>query len=377
MRLPSGPSLCLEPDPCEETKRLEPTTELLASPPIRTIAAGASQVMRLVLRRPAKGREASYRILLDQIPPPAAPGTVRIALRLSIPIFVEPLERAAPHLQWRVEASLGQAELVAVNDGNRREKVLDMPSSPPAGRHGRGRCFPVYSRRRYPSMAHPQAKPAASARYDDALDRADRCRRNRSAGRGGCRAITGQAPQLCGLSPQRSSLLPSPSPPATLGPIRRCCWRWWSTVSPVGKIGEFVQRDSELLASPAELRDLGIRVPDRVPSNQGDLVPLSTIEGLSVRLDMATQTLYVTAAPERLLPELLLAPGVSGANVRVESGSARRSITMSSAPRWAGKTLAAGCSICVPSRLGAWFPRACSAIPERTRATPARIQRYG
>ena len=89
---------------------------------------------------------------------------------------------------------------------------------------------------------------------------------------------------------------------------------------PVGKIGQFVQRDSELLASPAELRDLGIRVPDRVPSNQGDLVPLSTIEGLSVRLDMATQTLYVTAAPERLLPELLLAPGVSGANVRVESG---------------------------------------------------------
>ncbi len=105
---------------------LEPTTELLASPPICTIAAGASQVIRLVLRRPAQGREASYRILLDQIPPPAAPGTVRIALRLSIPIFVEPLERAAPHLQWRVEASLGQAELVAVNDGNRREKVLDI-----------------------------------------------------------------------------------------------------------------------------------------------------------------------------------------------------------------------------------------------------------
>jgi outer membrane usher protein len=89
---------------------------------------------------------------------------------------------------------------------------------------------------------------------------------------------------------------------------------------PIGKIGEFVQRDSELLARPGELRDLGIRVPDRAPSNQADLVPLSAIEGLAARLDMATQTLYVTAAPERLLPELLLAGGVSGANVPVESG---------------------------------------------------------
>ena len=89
---------------------------------------------------------------------------------------------------------------------------------------------------------------------------------------------------------------------------------------PIGKIGEFVQRDSELLARPGELRDLGIRVPNRVPSNQADLVPLSAIEGLAARLDMATQTLYVTAAPERLLPELLLAAGVSGANVPVESG---------------------------------------------------------
>jgi Pili and flagellar-assembly chaperone, PapD N-terminal domain len=62
-------------------ERLEPTTELMASPPICTITAGASQGVRLVW--PPQGGEASYRILLDQIPPPAAPGTVRIALRLS------------------------------------------------------------------------------------------------------------------------------------------------------------------------------------------------------------------------------------------------------------------------------------------------------
>jgi fimbrial chaperone protein len=107
-------------------ERLDPTTHLMASPPICTIAAGANQVVRLVLRQLPQGGEASYRILLDQIPPPAAPGTVRIALRLSIPIFAEPNVRAAPHLQWRIETGGGQAELVAANDGNRHEKILDI-----------------------------------------------------------------------------------------------------------------------------------------------------------------------------------------------------------------------------------------------------------
>ena len=105
---------------------LKPAMELMASPPLATIAAGGTQVVRLVLRRPAEAREASYRILLDQIPPPAAPGTVRIALRLSIPIFAEPSTRITPHLQWRLYSDGGQLYLEAVNDGSRHEKLRDI-----------------------------------------------------------------------------------------------------------------------------------------------------------------------------------------------------------------------------------------------------------
>jgi fimbrial chaperone protein len=106
---------------------LKPATELMASPPLATLAAGATQVVRLVLRRPAEGREASYRVLLDQIPPPsAAPGTVRIALRLSIPVFVEPAARTAPRLRWQVESSGAGLDLAAVNEGSRHEKVRDI-----------------------------------------------------------------------------------------------------------------------------------------------------------------------------------------------------------------------------------------------------------
>jgi fimbrial chaperone protein len=106
--------------------QLIPSDEVMVSPPLGTIAAGATQVVRLILRKPPQGLEASYRILVDQIPAPAAPGTVRIALRLSIPIFAEPVTRIAPHLQWRIEGGRGQLYLVSVNDGSRHETVRDI-----------------------------------------------------------------------------------------------------------------------------------------------------------------------------------------------------------------------------------------------------------
>jgi fimbrial chaperone protein len=105
---------------------LTPSDEVLASPPIATIPAAGSQVVRLVLRHPPKGHEATYRVLLDQIPPPAAPGTVRIALRLSIPIFAEPETRALPHVRYRVETDAGKAYLIASNDGGSHDTIRDI-----------------------------------------------------------------------------------------------------------------------------------------------------------------------------------------------------------------------------------------------------------
>jgi fimbrial chaperone protein len=91
-----------------------------------SIAPGATQVVRIMVRAAPQGQEASYRILLDQIPPAAAPGNVHIALRLSIPVFAEPATHAAPHLQWTLRAEGREAVLVAVNDGSRHETVRDI-----------------------------------------------------------------------------------------------------------------------------------------------------------------------------------------------------------------------------------------------------------
>ena len=71
-------------------QQLTSTDAVLMSPPLATIAPGASQVVRLILRQAPQDREAAYRILVDQIPPPAEPGIVHIVLRLSIRIFAVP-----------------------------------------------------------------------------------------------------------------------------------------------------------------------------------------------------------------------------------------------------------------------------------------------
>jgi len=102
------------------------TDELVISPPLATVAAGATQVVRLILRHPPGGREDTYRILLDQIPPPAEPGVVHVVLRLSIPIFAQPEIRALPHLQFHIERNGGQVYLVGVNDGLHHEVVRDI-----------------------------------------------------------------------------------------------------------------------------------------------------------------------------------------------------------------------------------------------------------
>jgi fimbrial chaperone protein len=109
--------------------RLDPTDDVVLSPPLGVIPPNATQIVRIVVRRAPKDRESVYRILLDQIPPPSAPGTVRIALRLSLPVFVEPATRVAPQLDWRIERDANSVYLVAMNNGTRHERVRDIELS--------------------------------------------------------------------------------------------------------------------------------------------------------------------------------------------------------------------------------------------------------
>lgn len=106
--------------------KLTVSDAVVVSPPLASIAPGATQVVRLILRKPPQGQEATYRILVDQIPPPVEPGIVHVVLRLSMPIFAQPTTRALPHVQFHIECNTGQVYLVGINDGFRHEAIRDI-----------------------------------------------------------------------------------------------------------------------------------------------------------------------------------------------------------------------------------------------------------
>lgn len=108
------------------TDQLSPSDALLVSPPLGVAKVGSDQTVRMLLRRPAQDKEAAYRILFDEIPPPPSPGKITIALRLSIPVFVEPPAAIPPHLIWSVESDGRDSFLVAVNDGGSHQAVHDI-----------------------------------------------------------------------------------------------------------------------------------------------------------------------------------------------------------------------------------------------------------
>ena len=103
---------------------LAASNNVVVSPPISTIAPGESQLVRLILRKPPQGREATYRIVLDQIPPAAEPGVVHVVLRMSIPIFAHPGGKGtAADVDFHVEVKDGETYLVGTNDGLSHEAI--------------------------------------------------------------------------------------------------------------------------------------------------------------------------------------------------------------------------------------------------------------
>jgi fimbrial chaperone protein len=105
---------------------LEPTSDVVASPPAVTMSPGMSYTARIVrvTKRPASGEEA-YRILVDQLPEPAQKRaqTVNLLVRYSIPAFFIDQGGAAPSVRWSLTSHQDKLMLTAQNDGHRRLRL--------------------------------------------------------------------------------------------------------------------------------------------------------------------------------------------------------------------------------------------------------------
>jgi len=110
-----------------------PTKDILANPPVLTLAPNAKQVIRLGLRKPPSGsQEGSYRLFLQEVPPPPKEGFMglNVALRMSLPVFVLPPALIKPNVAWRLQNQDGQLILHAHNQALAHLQMLSFDIVP-------------------------------------------------------------------------------------------------------------------------------------------------------------------------------------------------------------------------------------------------------
>jgi fimbrial chaperone protein len=114
---------------------LTPSRELLANPPIFTVPAGGSQLVRVGLRRaPDAQRELTYRVILQELPPPPNPNFMgtRMLMRISLPVFVLPKVDAKPVLLWQAARTpQGALKISLTNNGNAHIQIANFKLSLP------------------------------------------------------------------------------------------------------------------------------------------------------------------------------------------------------------------------------------------------------
>jgi fimbrial chaperone protein len=105
------------------------TRDLLATPPVFTLPPNGEQIVRVALRRePDAVRELDYRLLLAEVPQPTDANFtgLRVALRLSIPVFVKAAGPAPAALAWQAQWQAdGQLAVSARNNGQTHQQVSD------------------------------------------------------------------------------------------------------------------------------------------------------------------------------------------------------------------------------------------------------------
>jgi fimbrial chaperone protein len=109
--------------------KLEPATDVVASPPAVTLAPHADYVVRVVRvsRQPVRDEE-SYRVIVDQLP--SALGrqnrSVNVLIRQSIPVFFRVRDLRPASVSWTVRHEANRLVLTASNAGNEHLRIASL-----------------------------------------------------------------------------------------------------------------------------------------------------------------------------------------------------------------------------------------------------------
>jgi fimbrial chaperone protein len=106
------------------------TSDLIVSPPIFTLDAGAEQVVRVARRDGAPlSREGAWRLFIQEVPSPGstAPRELNVVLRIGVPIFATPASAPEGSLDWHLQCRDSSPLLLrAVNSGGRAVRIDEL-----------------------------------------------------------------------------------------------------------------------------------------------------------------------------------------------------------------------------------------------------------
>lgn len=108
---------------------LEPTTDVVASPPAVKLKPNSDYVVRVVRvsKQPVQGEE-SYRVFVDQIPQPQKQSTrnINLLVRQSIPVFFRARQLSVAAVSWSLSHAGDKLVVAARNDGDERLRIASL-----------------------------------------------------------------------------------------------------------------------------------------------------------------------------------------------------------------------------------------------------------
>jgi fimbrial chaperone protein len=107
-------------------EKLEPTDDVIASPPSVTLTPKGQYIARIVRvsKQPVVGEE-SYRLMVDQLPDLSQQknGAVNLLMRYSIPVFFGAPNKKNPTVAWSFAVKGDKVTVMAHNSGDRRLRI--------------------------------------------------------------------------------------------------------------------------------------------------------------------------------------------------------------------------------------------------------------
>ncbi|NLR98007.1 molecular chaperone [Rhizobium sp. P38BS-XIX] len=111
------------------TERLEPTRDVVASPPSAKMNPNGQYVVRVVRtsKAPVKAEE-TYRVIVDELPDASRSraGTVTLIMRHSIPIFFKKADVTPADVAWNISRQGNSLLLTGKNNGGSRFRLSNV-----------------------------------------------------------------------------------------------------------------------------------------------------------------------------------------------------------------------------------------------------------